>query len=218
MKHLFLSIILAIQCLSFKASGQNVLPEPESRSSAVWGATNPIFLNSDNSYYSGGGSDPQKIEAAKKTRESLPAKDFPEGNWGDLVDGVQVSLRFDKLSYTNGEPINAIVLVRNTAGHDFSFEYSNKVGLGVINYLAYAKSGQPIASKPKYDGLITLSGTSVLINSGFQRKFVEHLNDTFALTNGNYMVQASIISYRAGQTNSLAPYEIKSAKVPIEVK
>src|SRR5579863_10307388 len=38
-------------------------------------------------------------------REFLPAKDFPEGNWGEPFNGLQLSLRFAKQTYTNGEPI-----------------------------------------------------------------------------------------------------------------
>ena len=62
------------------------------------------------------------------------------------------------------------------------------------------------------------SSGSIFIDSGFQRKYVDHLNDTFDLTNGHYLIQASIKSFRMNATNGVDPYEIKSALVPIEIK
>jgi len=194
----------------------------ESRISLGANLTNALFITYGEDVYieraSGRNIRSDVIEYAKNTPECWPAKDFPEGNWGEMIKGIQVSLRFNQQSYTNGEQISATVLVRNTTNHVFGFYYSNKVSLGVVNYLACTVSNQPVASKPDYAGLRMSSGGTIFLDSGFQRKYVDHLNDTFDLTNGHYLVQASIRSARMNATNGVDLYEIKSALVPIEIK
>lgn len=167
--------------------------------------------------------DPRYIAEAKTNRESWPANAFPEGNWGELDNGIQVSLRFDKQIYTNQEPINAIVLVRNTTNRGFVFYDSNDVAPGTVNFLAYTESNQLVAQKPRnYIGLRYSNGGMNGIRAGLQLKYVDFLNRTYDLTNGNYLVQASITAYRTNGTNTTipygVPYEIKSAKVPITIR
>ena len=185
--------------------------------STIMDKTNVFIVEKNDIYLARGGIDPGVITEAQRTRECWPAKDFPEGNWGKPEDGVQVSLRFDKRSYTNREPIRAIVLVRNASNRVFVFYDSNDVGLGTVSYLAYTESNQYVASKPKYSGLRLYSGTINSVHPGMQRKFEDDFNRTYDLTSGNYLVEASIISHRAAGTN-MVPYEIKSAKVPIGIK
>ena len=55
--------------------------------------TNKLYITDDGwlSVYAGEPTDTHRkalIEQAKKTMESLPAEDFPEGNWGKLQTGV----------------------------------------------------------------------------------------------------------------------------------
>src|SRR5437867_456520 len=72
--------------------------------------TNKLFIT-DNGFLV---ADHERLlEEAKKSKESLPAEAFPEGNWGSPKKGFQLSLRFDKPTYTNGENITAIILLRN---------------------------------------------------------------------------------------------------------
>ena len=53
------------------------------------------------------------IETATNSPESQPADKDPEGHWGQATNGFQLSLRFEKETFTNGEPIMAITLMRN---------------------------------------------------------------------------------------------------------
>jgi len=45
--------------------------------------------------------------------ETLPASQAPDGNWGELVDGLQLSLRFRHREYLLKEPVMAVVILRN---------------------------------------------------------------------------------------------------------
>ncbi len=53
------------------------------------------------------------IETATNSPESRPADQDPEGHWGQATNGFQISLRFEKGLFTNGESIVAITLMRN---------------------------------------------------------------------------------------------------------
>src|SRR5208283_2339530 len=75
------------------------------------GDTNKVFLTEDGFLRV---DRARKLEEAKKSKESLPAEEFPEGNWGTVTNGFQLSLRFEKTAFARGEPIVAVLLLRNT--------------------------------------------------------------------------------------------------------
>jgi hypothetical protein len=54
-----------------------------------------------------------KGENSKYGREPLPAVEDSGGNWGSLTNGIQISIRFYQIDFTNGEPVPAVVLWRN---------------------------------------------------------------------------------------------------------
>ena len=112
--------------------------------------TNEIYVTEDNfgffaDQHSAGLHHDKLLAEAKKTRESLPSKDFPEGNWGEVINGLQLSLRFDKQTYTNGEKITAIMLIRNTTNQ--AIRYLNDFP---IEFSVITTDGQPLASKCKF--------------------------------------------------------------------
>ena len=211
--------------------------------------TSGFYVIEDGSIYIGasgqGQIDPQKLEEAKTNCESWPAKDFPGGNWGELTNGFQVSLRFDKQIYTDKEPVQSIVLVRNITNRNIVFYDSNEASLAAINYLVYDESGQFMAPKPKYIGQRISSGGMNVIRAERQLRYVDNLNEAYDLPRGNYLVQASIgpcylvganlkppvqiILTNGGYTVNVAthpvndadatkPVEVRSAKVPIQIK
>ena len=45
--------------------------------------------------------------------EQLPASLDTNGNWGQPADGLQLSVRFHRREFLPGEPVNAMVLLRN---------------------------------------------------------------------------------------------------------
>jgi hypothetical protein len=77
--------------------------------------------------------DTNKLEQARKSDESKPENEDPKGNWGSPSEGFRMSLRLAKPYYTNGEPIEAVVLLRNISqetltyffyGPDWSLQFS----------------------------------------------------------------------------------------------
>jgi hypothetical protein len=56
-----------------------------------------------------------QIEMALNAKESRPAAQDPEGNWGEPANGFQLSLRFEKKVFTLGEPITGDVFLRNVS-------------------------------------------------------------------------------------------------------
>jgi hypothetical protein len=85
--------------------------------------TNHFFLTDEGegltTFYPGIGEviRPETLEKARHAKESQPAEEDPEGNWGQSTDGLQVSLRFNKASFAPGEPIVANVIFRNLTKH-----------------------------------------------------------------------------------------------------
>lgn len=59
------------------------------------------------------GPTPEQIKKSQGAKESRPAAQDPEGHWGEVCEGFQLSVRFEKESFHLGEPIVATVLIRN---------------------------------------------------------------------------------------------------------
>jgi hypothetical protein len=162
---------------------------------------------------------------AKTNRESLPAKYFPEGNWGNITNGCQLSLRFDKQIYTNGEPITAIILIRDTTNRSILFindHFQNEDGPFLL--LATTDTGQPVPAKAVIQAMAGGAGATGGVARHTQRKYLERLNNRYDLTNGAYLIQAAIeiLSFQTrvvnGKPNGPMWLEIKSAAVPIKIE
>jgi hypothetical protein len=65
---------------------------------------------------------PQKIREASLAQESRPAKDDPEGHWGAIIEGFQLSIRFRKRLFCSNEVITATCIIRNVAEQPLIFE------------------------------------------------------------------------------------------------
>ena len=151
--------------------------------------------------YSGYGKKPdlnQGEAATNKIRECLAAQDFPEGNWGEIEAGYQVSLRFAKKSFTNGEPITAIVLVRNTLNQrlpDQRMGYLNDIYMnndGPAMLTVTSSNGQALPAEPLDLTAPRDSAGVMYLAPHTQRKYLEQLNNRYHLTNGVYAVCASV--------------------------
>jgi hypothetical protein len=53
------------------------------------------------------------IKQAQSSPESRPSDQDQEGHWGQMTNGFQLSLRFEKEIFTNGEQFVAVTLMRN---------------------------------------------------------------------------------------------------------
>lgn len=84
-----------------------------------------LFLTDENRLFSYKNGervvDTRRVQQAEKCSESRPAEQDPEGHWGKVVDGFQLSLRFEKQEFTNGEPVWATILLRNVSDRQLTY-------------------------------------------------------------------------------------------------
>lgn len=135
---------------------------------------------------------PWQFEDLRTNREYLPAGDFAEGNWGEAVLGCQLSLRFTKPVYTNGEPVMALLLVRNVTNQVVDLRTLLHPMGGPVRFHVLSETGSMLNEReftPVYFGP-SRSGRPIL--PGTQWKFRENLNEGYTLPPGTYTVQAFI--------------------------
>src|SRR5215471_9612354 len=81
--------------------------------------TNEVFVTTDGSMItdlSGNVSfPPEVIQAALKAPECRPADQYPNGNWGEVTEGFQLSVRFPTNHYSPGDSVVATVILRNVS-------------------------------------------------------------------------------------------------------
>jgi hypothetical protein len=166
--------------------------------------TNEVFLT-DDGFLSVNHA--KKVGDAKKSRESLPVEEFSKGNWGIPTNGFQLSLRFEKTTYAAGEPIVAILLLRNVTNTILSYKVSSAVDQdGPISFVLSDATGtiKPIP----VETVDVISSRDVTLAPSTQHKYMERLDKRFALKNGGqYTVYA-----RFGAGCPIC-FEIKSSKV-----
>jgi len=141
-----------------------------------------------------------QIEGAKHARESRPAEKDPEGNWGVVEEGFQLSIRLEKKRFTNGEPIQASIFLRNVSDKQLTYYFHSSPGIALRMFAS--RDGQRLyrndEAKPgmtfKEQLKCAYSGHrwSAKLEPGTQREFIAQLTDVFNLsTNGEYKVHAS---------------------------
>lgn len=169
---------------------------------SVGAETNQFYITDErkNSYEDGAFS-PEQIERAKHAKESRPAEEDPEGHLGPAQEGFELSLRFEKASFTNGEPITACVILRNVSDRRLRFfasYYGPQEDIRLVllrdHERVYGmhepKPGASFAERLK--GIRQGSVGSWPLEAGTQRKFLLDLSKVFNLaTNGEYTVQAA---------------------------
>lgn len=82
------------------------------------GQTNHIsFASRPHEDTAADGSDPVKVIRAEGRffRETLPADQYPEGNWGAVTNGIQMSTRVYETNCVIGKPVVAVILWRNAS-------------------------------------------------------------------------------------------------------
>ena len=127
----------------------------------------------------------KKIKEAEKSPESRPAIEDPEGHWGQPTNGFQLSLRFEKQTFTNGEPIVAVMLIRNVTNAPLTHFKPT--------YVKVTRDGQPLKRK-NGNGLdlieITMWPETTLFPQT-QHRYQENLNQSYDLNeSGGYVFQA----------------------------
>jgi len=142
----------------------------------------------------------------KAGMEFLPAKMFPQGNWGNVVLGFQVSLRLDKKSYQKGDPIIGTVLIRNSNDQHLTnqmmqymrFDSALDDGPAVFricdsrgNYIASFADQTAIKALALTHGAWVPAGRNAFLEPGAQDKYAQRLDAQFSLVSGEYRVFAT---------------------------
>ena len=181
----------------------------------VRGAETNLFVTDDGfliwDYHNQIKMNPQKVEEAKKSRESLPAAQYPEGNWGSAQGGFQLSIRFEKTSFTNSEPIVATILLRNVTNQILNYPVINEFGKdGPINLAMIDNKGSVLPSGS--DDIAIISQHDSQLYPGTQKKFIERLSNEAVGTNTSFSVYANL--------TVSCPHcvQVKSANVPIKIE
>jgi hypothetical protein len=125
----------------------------------------------------------KRIKDAQKLPESMPAKQDPEGHWGEITNGLQMSLRFEKQIFTNGEPIDAIALIRNVTNQPVVF-------FQPVRILA-TKDGHSLKRKDDTGVIVISTPLEATVFPQTQKRNRERLDQIYDLTqNGEYIFQA----------------------------
>ena len=143
--------------------------------------------------------DLKAIERAELSKESRPANEDPEGNWGGATNGFQLSLRFEKTIFTNGEPVVATTLMRNVTNVEETYFYP-------IQIIA-TKNGCKLEPRNKSEVIeVTVSPMKKLLPQTQCRRQI-NLNQEYNLsTNGEYDFQA--ICLHPNITSKIVPIKI----------
>jgi hypothetical protein len=183
--------------------------------------TNTYYITDDGSWMLSGHqgtilTDPVALAEAKKQRECLPADEFPEGNWGEIRDGMQLSMRFETNYFALGQPIKAILLIRNVTNvlsHYWIayFSYTSEPPYdGPIRFVTTDSNGTPLSIKPRDTSDVSSRKKAMLPKT--QHKYVERLDSYYNLqSNTVYFVAAEI--YTGNRKLTM----LKSAKVAIRI-
>lgn len=155
------------------------------------------------------------IAKAKMSRESLPAIDFGEGNWGIAQNGFQLSLRFERPDFTNGRPITAIVLVRNVTNQILQYF---QIQMEVITASGQIFPEHQVPGGPTINSL----GWRPLLPATQVKELIS-LDKEYDFTNGNYFVRAvlkdpTIKLINGKSVPSVSFTEVKSAEVKIKIE
>lgn len=83
----------------------------------------------------------EQIEAAKGRPESRPAQLDPEGHWGKVTAGMQLSIRLSTNVFALGEPIEATVALRNVTTNSVNLLTS---GAWTIDFSGFDEKKEPL--------------------------------------------------------------------------
>jgi hypothetical protein len=126
-----------------------------------------------------------------------PVKEDPEGNWGSVAGGSLLSLRFEKSLFREGEPVNAMVLLRNATNSVVRYrerfiggwrrEYAQA---SIVEFLVTNQTTHSLL-EAKWIDTVFLHHESFPLQPRQQAFYVNRLDQTFNLQPGRYSVQAT---------------------------
>lgn len=154
----------------------------------------------------------QKLENAKRVKECFPASEFPEGNWGAIAEGLQLSLRFETNEFISGSPIPAIIIIRNVTNSIQTYHAFKLLGrTSPVSVVVTDINGTNLSLKS--ENLTVVASRNIRLFPGTEQKFSERIDNLYNFsTNGPVNVFAML---RIGHRGSV---ELKSGKVSILIR
>jgi hypothetical protein len=184
-------------------------------SAAVASETNVVYLPYEQASYFGEeikvAAYKRAVKAARDLPECKPAEFDPEGHWGEIEAGLQMSIRFAKRVFTAREHIEATVIIRNTTTN-----YINVLApiTASIELIVLNNRKEPAGkSRPE---LVVSGPSSLLLPGRRQIKFQLLLNNLPSqLTAGEtyYVYARRRVSEHLGESVS----NLKSAQAKIRI-
>ena len=162
-----------------------------------------------------------RIVEAQKAKECRPADQDPEGHWGSPMHGCQLSLRLEKLTYTNGEPVMLTMLFRNVSGKPLTYLRQIIMEEPSPIYVSVWKGEKRLSLKADDRITVAHSAINVTLQPRTQHRYRLQLDKCYDLTeSGQYCLLAEYGSTNAASVFPvLAPglQPITSQKVTISI-
>jgi LPXTG-motif cell wall-anchored protein len=131
-----------------------------------------------------------------------------QGNWSLPLRGFQVSLRFPTNKYSIGQPIMAVVLVRNVSSNLIYF--GSPDGQAPVTFVVADDTRRSVKVKPS--GVQQpWSSKGVGLQPKTQRKYLERLDNRFELTRPGTYVISAVMALDGGN------FEIQSGNALVEI-
>jgi hypothetical protein len=125
----------------------------------------------------------EAIDKARKLPESRPAEQDVEDHWGQATNGFQLALRFQKTTFTNGEPIKATMFMRNVTDKPQTYYRPT--------YIIATKDDRVLENKNAGKQIIIDMLPETKLIPQTQCEDCETVNDSYDLsTPGTYIFQA----------------------------
>lgn len=151
----------------------------------------------------------RQMEAAKMLPECRPAELDPQGHWGEISAGLQLSARFPTNVFTTGQPITLSVILRNTTTNALTVPgpLAWFMDLAVVT-----QDDKPLRQTKSPKWLLTGGGDTGLLPLS-QTRLTYTLNEMFDLaTPGKYRVYAE---RRSPQSSDLATTRSGTAELTV---
>ncbi len=163
-----IALIFVLICFSAKAENTNALFVTDDGFLVGQDKAGEIRLN------------PEKVAQAKRQTECLPANAFPEGNWGEVQSGFQLSMRFETNTFVTGQPITAILLLRNVTNTVLTYNVAYVAGHdGPIALIATDSNGLPLSTKSQEFTVVSAHERKLYPNT--QHKYQNNLDARYDL-------------------------------------
>jgi len=155
-----------------------------SKPKLFWAGSGKFFINDDGLITT---MDPETrglvvgddvIEAARLAKECRSATTDIEGNWGRVMDGLQMSIRFETNSFSPQQPVRALVILRNVT-NEMRYYSLVRPGDALLHLHAVDRNGDSVRRKESTD---SIGCFRIFVRPGTQRRETVDLRDSFDVT------------------------------------